>query len=180
MENNFFELMQEKKKQNELATIISVNEKTQYFGLELSRQNAEELVAYRNESLKKYQRVEFGKGILDKLIFTFCDSQYIYQDNYLDTLGQLQDIFYEFKNAAEDKLTDEELLTFMREQFESVCYGDTEYLENTCLARFVKAIRSGYEGYKGTGGRGEYEKFDEEPRWDSELYLEVLKEQFWG
>ena len=180
MENEFFELMQEEKKQNELATIISVNEKTQHFGLALSRQNAEELMACRNESLKKYQRVEFGKGILDKLIFTFCDSQYIYQDNYLDTLRQLQDIFYEFKNAAEDKITDEELLTFMREQFESVCYGDTEYLENTCLARFAKAIRAGYEGYKGTGGQGEYEKFDEEPRWDSELYLEVLKEQFWG
>ena len=133
----------------------------------------------RNASLKKYRRVEFGEGILDKLIFTFCDSQYINQENYREVMEELQDIFYSFKNEAMDLLTDDELLTFMKEQFEEICMGDTEYLESTCLPRFACAIRFGDRGYVKSGGKGEYEKLSEEQRWDGELFMDVIKELFW-
>lgn len=179
MEDNIFELLQLKKHQNELATLILSNEKTEKYGLSLTEEDAKELIVCRDESLKKYQRVELGTSILDKLIYTFCDSSYINQDNYLETLERLQEIFYEYKNESEDNLTDEELLSFMREQFDGVCTGDTEYLEGTCLEIFSKAIRAGYEGYKETGGYGEYGQFDEVPRWDKEVYLDVLSELFW-
>lgn len=179
MYDNFYELLQVKKKQNELSVLISCNEKTEQFGLTLTKEDADELIVCRNDTLKKYMRVEFGNSILDKLIFTFCDSQYIDQGNYLEVLEQLQEIFYEFKNESEDKLTDDELLTFMKEQFETVCFGDTDYLENTCLERFSRAIRGGYDGYKKSGTHNEYDKFDEEQRWDKDLYLEVLKDITW-
>ncbi len=78
-----------------------------------------------------------------------------------------------------DEITDDELLHFMKEQFENTCFGDLEYLESTCLAIFSQAIRAGYDGFKGTEGYGEYEKFDEVKRWDYELYLETLKELCW-
>lgn len=180
MEDNVFELLQLLKQQNELELLISFNEKTEQFGLTLTEEDAESLMECRNESLKKYRRVEFGNGILEKLIYSFCDSQYIDQNNYLEILEQLQEIFYEYKNEADDKLTDDELLTFMKEEFESDCAGDMEYLESTCLERFATAIKSGYVGYKETEGHNEYEKFDEEPRWDKELYLTVLKELCWN
>lgn len=179
MEKNIFELLQLTKSMNELTTLIACNDKTERFGLALTEEEAGELMSGRNESLKKFKRVEFGNGILDKLIFEFCDSQYIGQDNYVETLGRLQDIFYEFKNESEDKLSDDELLTFMREQFEEVCFGDLEYLEGTCLAVFSDAVRAGYDGYKKSGGHNEYQKFDEVVRWDKDVYLEVLKELFW-
>ena len=38
--------------------------------MSLTEEDAHELVLCRNASLKKYRRVEFGEGILDKLIFT--------------------------------------------------------------------------------------------------------------
>lgn len=179
MEDDIFELLQLEKQKNELVTLVSCNEKTQQFGLVLTGEDAKQLMTCRNDSLKRYERVEFGHGILDKLIFAFCDSQYINQENYVEILEQLQDIFYEFKNEAEEKLTDDELMTFMREQFESVCFGDLDYLEGTCLERFAEAIRAGYRDYQQTGGHNAYEKFDEEPRWDKDLYLEVLKELCW-
>lgn len=50
---------------------MACNEKTETFGLSLTEQEAQELVVCRNESLKKYRRVEFGNGILDKLILHF-------------------------------------------------------------------------------------------------------------
>ncbi len=176
MEDNMFELIQLKKQEKEIAVLISFNEKTEQFGLALTKEEAKELVISRDKSLKKYQRVEFGSGILDRLIYDFCDSRYINQDNYADILIELQDIFYRFKNEAEDKLTDDELITFMKEQFESVCTGDTDYLGDTCLERFTRAVRAGYTGYIGTDGHNEYEKFDEETRWDKDLYLQVLAE----
>lgn len=76
-------------------------------------------------------------------------------------------------------MTDDELLTFMRQQFESVCFGDLDYLEDTCLERFAKAVRGGYQGFTESGGLDEYEALSEEKRWDDELYQSVLRELFW-
>ena len=128
--------------QNQLQKVLDMNQKTQQFGLVLTEQDAKLLVEARGEELRRQQRVEFGESILSKLIFTFCDSEYIFQDNYVETIIRLQEIFYIFKNETMDELTDNELLTFMRKQFENVCHGDLEYLEGTCLSNFARAIRA--------------------------------------
>lgn len=165
--------------QQELAAIITCNKKTEQFGLSLTPKQANQLIVQRNESLKKYQRVEFGKGILDKLVFYFCDSQYLNQDNYAESLSELQDIFYLFKNECEDRVNDEQLLNFMKQQFETVCTGDLSYLATTCLERFSRLVRSGYSGFDTSDGFDEYEQIDEEPRWDNDLYMQVLTELCW-
>ena len=133
----------------------------------------------RKDTLQKQKRVEFGEGIVPKIIYEFCDSNYIDQNNYVDTIIRLQEIFYLYKNEMQDEITDDELLHLMKEQFELICFGDLDYLEGTCLANFAQAIRAGYDGYKNSDGYGEYSKFDEVERWDYELYLETLKE-LWG
>lgn len=89
------------------------------------------------------------------------------------------ELFYEFRNETDDRLTDDELLAFMKEQFEGVCFGDLEYLGGTCLERFAASVRSGYDGFRKTQGLGEYEALSGEKRWDSEVYRQVLREQFW-
>ena len=171
--------MIQRKEERELEELRQTNERSGLYGLTLNGEETKALMKARNESLKQYQRVEFSKGILNKLVNLFCDSQYLYQDNYVDTLIELQNIFYEFKNESQDKLSDDELLAFMKEQFETVCFGDTQYLEETCLSRFTKAIRAGYKGYENSGGQGEYGKLKEEVGWDSELYMEALKDLCW-
>lgn len=179
MESKIFELMQLQNQEKELHMVLTCNEKTESFGLSLSHEDAKELIVSRNTSLKKYQRVEFGEGILPKLIFQFCDSQYINQSEYQKILARLQDIFFRFKNESGDLLTDDELLNYMSEQFEEVCYGDLDYLEGTCLERFAAAIRAGFKGYQNSEGRKVYDQISNEKRWDKDLYLQVLKELFW-
>lgn len=179
MEEDFITWMQVAKRKQELNALLETNSKSEHFGLTLTREEAEELLICRDNSLKKYQRVEFGSGILESLIFAFCDSPYIDQNNFLETMKRLQDIFYEFKKESGERLTDEELIHFMKEQFDTVCYGSTQYLESTCLERFSRAVRAGYDSYEGSGGIEEYEQFDEEERWDSELYRETLAELAW-
>ena len=62
---------------NQLQKVMDMNAKTERFGLSLTEEDARMLVEKRLESLKEQQRVEFGEGILPKLIFTFCDSPYL-------------------------------------------------------------------------------------------------------
>ena len=165
--------------QNQLAKVIATNQVTEKFGLVLSEEDAKLLVNEKSESLKEQKRIEYGESILPKIIYEFCDSDYISQRNYVETIGRLQDIFFLYKNEMMDEISDDELLHFMKEQFETVCYGDLEYLESTRLDVFAQAIRAGYQGYHVTEGKSEYGKFDLASRWDHEVYLEVLKELCW-
>ena len=165
-------------KQNQLCQVIKTNEVSEHFGLSLTEQDAELILAERQNSLKKQRRIEFGEGITAKIIYEFCDSPYINQDNYVETITRLQDIFYQYKNEMHDEITDDELLHLMKEQFEKICFGDPDYLEGTGLYNFAEAIRAGYGGFRESDGCGEYAKFDAVPRWDYELYTEVLKDLF--
>ena len=176
MDGNWIEVMQQK---NQLVEVLKTNQYTEKFGLVLTQQDAELLVQERRVALKEQRRVEFGQGILPKIIFEFCDSVYIDQNHYLEILIRLQNIFYLYKNEMMDEISDDELLHFMKEQFETICFGDLEYLEGTCLMNFASAIRAGYEGFKESEGYGQYSQFDDVKRWDYNLYMETLKELFW-
>lgn len=177
MDNHWMALLQQ---QNRSGSLMETNEATKEYGLVLSQEDAERILAERGKSLREQRRVEFGPGITEKIIREFCDSAYIDQEHYADTIIQLQEIFDLYKNEMLDEITDDELLHFMKEQFETVCAGDLEYLAGTCLEHFAQAIRAGYSGYQASEGYGEYWKFDDVKRWDYELYLAALKDLVWG
>lgn len=176
MEKNWMELLQQ---QNQLAKVLETNQYTSRYGLILSEEEARLIVAERGQALREQRRVEFGRGISENIIFEFCDSEFIQPEHYAETIIRLQEIFYLYKNEMMDEITDDELLHLMKEQFETLCFGDLDYLEGTCLELFAQAIRAGYDGYQQSDGRGESARFDEVKRWDYELYLETLKELCW-
>ncbi|MGN0307839.1 MAG: DUF6323 family protein [Lachnospiraceae bacterium] len=118
------------------------NRYTGQFGLILTKEDIDVLIRERMNCLKEQQRIEFGEGILPKLIFAFCDSSFIFQENYLDTLIRLQEIFYLYKNEALDELSDDELIAYMQESYNGECQGSLEYLEAACLEAFARGIRS--------------------------------------
>lgn len=166
-------------KERQAGGIVATNEKAARFGLSVSEQEAGLIVSEGQNALREQRRVEFGEGIAPKIIYEFCDSDFIDQNNYVETIIRLQEIFYQYKNEMLDEISDDELLHFMKEQFEEICFGDLDYLEGTCLNNFAQAIRAGYGGFKSSQGYGEYGQFDEVKRWDYELYLETLKELCW-
>lgn len=181
---DFFELILAENQRTEIARVLDGNSGTERFGLALTQEDAAKLMVARHDSLKKYHRVEFGEGILPKLQFAFCDSRYVMQEHYRETLERLQDIFYRFKNEVLDKMTDDELIACMRDQYEGVCFGSLERLE-TSLQRLADAIRSGYVTKVGRGSKDEYDlrertdKFvglSEEETWSRELYWEALND----
>ena len=81
---------------------METNRYTEAYGLVLSREDAQVLAQERADALKRERRVEFGQSILPAVIYAFCDSPYIMQENYRDALIRLQNIFYLYKNEMLD------------------------------------------------------------------------------
>lgn len=135
-------VMQHLSEQNQMNLLRKTNAYAEQYGLSLADEDIRELIIRRRERLCEQQRVEFGGGILDKLIFAFCDSDYIYQENYAETIMRLQDIFYLYKNESMDEWTDDELIQIMRETFDGESKGSLEYLEETFLKQFARSTRA--------------------------------------
>lgn len=131
------------KKKQLAMEIKKCNEITMKYGVTLSDTQIENLINKRFESLKNTGRIEFGDGILKELIEVFCDSPYIIQENYEETLEELQDIFYFFKGEAMDQIADDELIEFMKEYFNGECQGSIEYLSGTNLEELCRNTRYG-------------------------------------
>ena len=88
MDNLYLEIVN-KRHQIEIENIKKCNEYISQYGLALSENQINNLLERRKETLKETGRVELRKGIIDKLIKEFCDSPYINQENYAETLYEL-------------------------------------------------------------------------------------------
>lgn len=126
--------------------LLDCNALTGRFGLSLSDRQIDALIENRFDALRATGRVEFGGGILKKLIYAFCDSPYISQENYEETLAELQDSFYYYKNESEDRISDDDLIGYMKTVFDGVAQGSLEYLSCTSLEALCRKARLGCDG----------------------------------
>jgi hypothetical protein len=136
---------QDIQKKQAIIELKACNEITIKYGVVLSDQDIIELVQSRFKSLEDTGRIEFSEGILKKIVEVFCDSPYIMQQNYKDTLMELQESFYFFKNESMDQITDDELIEFMKRHFDGKCQGSLEYLSGTTLEELCRNTRYGYQ-----------------------------------
>ena len=108
--------------------ILLCNETTKKYGLFLTERQALALSQTRTASLKETKRIEFGNGIIDKMIMAMCDSPYITQEIYEDTLHELINLFYDLKNDTWDRVSDAALIDFIKTSFNGCCHGSIELL----------------------------------------------------
>lgn len=127
--------------------IIHCNEITREYGLKLCEEDVKEIINTRNVVLRKYGRIEFNGQIINKIITAFCDSPYISQHNYSDTINELIEIFYNYKSETLDYISDDELIEIMKEKFDTYCQGSLELLEGKALYRIAENIRNGFKDY---------------------------------
>lgn len=114
--------------------ILRQNDTSRLYGLELSEQQAKALVENRNKVLRDTGRIETDSSVLERLVYLFCDSPYVSKSNYEDTLNALLELFYIFKNETNEKISDEELLDFMKTSFDGDCFGSIELLSGRNFA----------------------------------------------
>ncbi|MDP4146435.1 MAG: DUF6323 family protein [Bacillota bacterium] len=123
--------------------IQQINEETIEYGLRLSDRDIKAILQARKEALSITGRVEFGGGIITKIISSFCDSPYILQDNYVEIIEDLLETFYYYKNETLDEISDDELISFMKEYFDNKCQGDLELLRDKYLDNLAHNIKYG-------------------------------------
>jgi len=106
----------------------SCNQVTQRYGITLSPQDIQALVVGRLDALRETERVEFGRGVAKDLVLGFCGSPYVSNDAFVQTVVELQELFYQFKSESLEQITDEELIGTMRSLYDDVAHGDLERL----------------------------------------------------
>lgn len=137
--------------QTAVADTLRCNEHTEKFGLALSAEQAVELAHTRARSLQACGRIEFGGGVVEKLIRAFCDSPYITQDNYAATMHELIECFYFYKNDTMDLCGDGELIAYMADAYNGVCRGSLELLREREMEKMAVNLRCGRPaGYEDT------------------------------
>ena len=139
MEDSLFPMLQQAQKTAMAEALRKTNSLSEKFGLSLSESQIASLTKARVSSLLETGRVEAGEGVLPKLIYAFCDSPFIFRDEYCQTLAALQDLFYTFRNELEDALTDDELILAMQRLFNGPAQGSLEYLENVTVSDLYRA-----------------------------------------
>lgn len=134
-------------KEKAITAINKCNEYTSQFGLTLTSNDINDIIKCQHETLKIMGRIELGDTIIPKLVFEFCDSQYISQDNYVEILEDLQEAFYYFKNESMDELSDDELIQGMKKYFDLECQGSVEALKSTYLEELCRNARYSMDLY---------------------------------
>lgn len=124
-------------------SVLECNKFSSGFGLSLTEDEVKELAVHRMETLKGTGRIELSGWVMPKLIFAFCDSPYIYQDNYQEMLFGLQEVFYYFKGEMLEEISDDDLINVMKEKFDTECQGSLEYLQETVLEEIARNVREG-------------------------------------
>jgi len=87
-------------------------------------------------------RVELGGSAVPAIIDGFCDSPYLLQDEYEETLAALVEAFYFYKNESGDRLTDDELICAMRARYDA-SGGSVDAVVGTTLDAFCRAAKHG-------------------------------------
>lgn len=131
--------------ENLRAELEACNAASAGFGLILTEAEIARLAQSRQTALRETGRVEFGGGALQVLVQAFCDSPYLQSWEYADTLEALQELFYHYKNACGERLTDDELAGAMRLVFDG-SGGSLEYLSAAGPDLLLRAARSGASG----------------------------------
>jgi len=127
-----------------VSEVIKCNDYTARYGLILTPAQALELVETRSIALSENGRIEFGGGVIDKIIKEFCDSPYISMHNYTQTIHELLEIFYYYKNETLDLISDDDLIKHMKIAFDGICQGSLDLLSGRELDRIARNLRSGY------------------------------------
>lgn len=122
--------------------ILACNDVTMSYGLALTEPQALALAQTRTDALRETRRIEWGDGIVGALIETLCTSPYILPENYEETLYELIGLFYTLKNDTQDRVSDGDLLAFLKTAFDGSCRGSPDRLSGAAL-RLSAHIRRG-------------------------------------
>lgn len=112
----------------DIKLILDTNKITNNKNLEFSSNEALELIKNKNNVLNNIGRIEIDNTIIDKIIISFYDSEYIDSDNYFEIINSLTETFYIYQNKFSNYLIDDEIIEYLRECYDKC--GSIELLNS--------------------------------------------------
>lgn len=105
-------------KEIERNELLETNEESKEYGLTLSESDVKDIITSRNYTLKGYGRIELDIKTTKQLIENIYKSQFTNINDYLETINDMQEIFYYLKNETDDKICDNEIIELLDELYE--------------------------------------------------------------
>jgi hypothetical protein len=143
------------------SALLAENAETEQRGLFLTEREALELARTRRQALGAVGRVEIGVGAVEKIMRVFSNSAYLRRENYASVLNELVEAFYELKNESDDRISDDDLIRFLYDEFEHKSGGSLAFLQSRELNHLLRTLRFGAE-YETETGPEEKEEEDED------------------
>lgn len=143
-----FQISKSKIRSHTISQLLAFNQKTDVYDLCLTNADVKALIVTQENALTQNGRYEFGTGIIMKIVFAFCDSPYLTQENYAETIHDLIEIFYHFKNDTLDAIDDDTLIELMKTYFDEVCEGSLELLKMKDLETMAQNLRKEKSDFK--------------------------------
>jgi len=167
-----------------------VQQGDQRHGITLSPADIQALVVGRVDALQETERVEFGRGVAKDLVLAFSSSVYVAQSSFVQTVLELQDLFYLFKNESDEQIPDDDLIATMRSLYDDVAQGDMQRLTEALFDGLGRHLREEDDasddadpgaddavmnGYKLAAHRYDVSKWVDEdyaPAWDGASWMD--------
>lgn len=87
-------------------------------------------------------RIEINQEAVCEIICEFYDFPYIGKYNYLLEFKDLISVFYYYQSILWTKLTDEQILEYLKECFDGKAAGNVELLYELCLNNLMEEIEN--------------------------------------
>lgn len=95
------------------------------------------------DSLERSGRIEITGGLAAKIIEAFSTSPYFTHGDFAEGICRIIDAFYQTKNDCEDKIGDDELISFMVSSFNQTCGGSLDHLIEHELPKLAQVLLTG-------------------------------------
>ncbi|MEG0593286.1 MAG: DUF6323 family protein [Coprobacillus sp.] len=133
-------LVLNEKKKEKIESILVCNHVSNQYGLVLNESEVLQIIETQESSLKELERVEFGGDIIEQIIYAFYDSQFISKYEYGDSISRLVEIFYCYREELDERLSDEQIIEYMKRAFNGPCQGSYDSLEDGLLWSITNAL----------------------------------------
>ena len=98
--------------------ILNLNERSQEYGLILTKDDVENIVKSRNHTLNSYGRIDLNMDVTKEIMEILYKSQFTDKDDYVEMINDLVEIFYFLKNETLDEISDKEIIEIIGEFYE--------------------------------------------------------------
>jgi hypothetical protein len=121
--------------------LLKTNHGLKLHNVALTASDAAEILTARSCTLSNQGRIELNLSVTKALIKRLSESDYITQENFVDTVNDLYEVFHLIKNFTSDFVGDEEVLDAIMNFYNGACGGSAELL----AGKGVEKILQNYE-----------------------------------